>query len=157
MKLKHLPHSIALATALLSAQHACAEGAFLWQDTSLSYLYGSNFQRMNNNAEEQRSQSTFTLENASGWTWGDTFFFLDYIDADNSQARGSNFGNLKVKEKSSFYYMEFSPRGEHLWLSARDDNKVLIIGTERFDPVGEIAAASPSGIFFTSRAARIGF
>ena len=29
MKLKHLPHSIALATALLSAQHACAEGAFL--------------------------------------------------------------------------------------------------------------------------------
>ena len=54
-------------------------------------------------------------------------------------------------------HMEFSPRGEHLWLSARDDNKVLIIGTERFDTVGEIAAASPSGIFFTSRAARIGF
>lgn len=54
-------------------------------------------------------------------------------------------------------HMEFSPRGEHLWLSARDDNKVLIIGTDRFDTVGEIAAASPSGIFFTSRAARIGF
>ena len=54
-------------------------------------------------------------------------------------------------------HMEFSPRGEHLWLSARDDNKVLVIGTERFDTVGEIAAASPSGIFFTSRAARIGF
>lgn len=54
-------------------------------------------------------------------------------------------------------HMEFSPRGEHLWLSARDDNKVLIIGTERFNTVGEIAAESPSGIFFTSRAARIGF
>jgi nucleoside-specific outer membrane channel protein Tsx len=132
MKLKHLPHSIALATALLSAQHACAEGAFLWQDTSLSYLYGSNFQRMNNNAEEQRSQSTFTLENASGWTWGDTFFFLDYIDADNSQARGSNFGNLKVKEKSSFYYMEFSPRVSLSWLTGQD----LSVG-----PIKDVKAA----------------
>ena len=54
-------------------------------------------------------------------------------------------------------HMEFSPRGEHLWLSARDDNKVLVLGTERFDTIGEIAASSPSGIFFTNRAARIGF
>ena len=54
-------------------------------------------------------------------------------------------------------HMEFTPRGEHVWLSARDDNKVLIYDTATFAKVGEFAAQAPSGIFFTSRAQRIGF
>jgi protein NirF len=54
-------------------------------------------------------------------------------------------------------HMEFTPRGEHVWLSARDDNKVLIYDTTTFAKVGEFAAQAPSGIFFTSRAQRIGF
>jgi protein NirF len=54
-------------------------------------------------------------------------------------------------------HMEFAPRGENVWLSARDDNKVVILDTANFAKLGEIAADSPSGIFFTSRAARIGF
>jgi len=54
-------------------------------------------------------------------------------------------------------HMEFTPRGEHVWLSARDDNKVLIYDTESFRKIGEFAADSPSGIFFTSRANRTGF
>ncbi len=54
-------------------------------------------------------------------------------------------------------HMEFAPRGENVWLSARDDNKVLIYDTANFTKLGEIPAMSPSGIFFTSRAARIGF
>ena len=54
-------------------------------------------------------------------------------------------------------HMEFAPRGENVWLSARDDNKVLIYNTENFAKLGEIPAESPSGIFFTSRATRIGF
>ena len=54
-------------------------------------------------------------------------------------------------------HMEFTPRGENVWLSARDDNKVLIYDTTSFARVGEIAADNPSGIFFTTRAARIGF
>lgn len=54
-------------------------------------------------------------------------------------------------------HMEFTPRGENVWLSARDDNKVLIYDTTTFTRVGEIAADNPSGIFFTTRAARIGF
>ena len=54
-------------------------------------------------------------------------------------------------------HMEFTPRGENVWLSARDDNKVLIYDTATFARVGEIAANNPSGIFFTTRAARIGF
>ncbi len=54
-------------------------------------------------------------------------------------------------------HMEFAPRGENVWLSARDDNKVLIYNTENFAKLREIPADSPSGIFFTTRAARIGF
>jgi protein NirF len=54
-------------------------------------------------------------------------------------------------------HMEFAPRGENVWLSARDDNKVLIYDTSTFLRLGEISADSPSGIFFTARAARIGF
>ena len=54
-------------------------------------------------------------------------------------------------------HMEFAPRGEHVWLSARDDHRVVIHDTATFARIGEIAADNPSGIFFTSRAARIGF
>ncbi len=54
-------------------------------------------------------------------------------------------------------HMEFAPRGEHVWLSARDDNKVVIYDTASFTKLAEIAADSPSGIFFTTRAGRIGF
>ena len=54
-------------------------------------------------------------------------------------------------------HMEFTPRGEAVWISARDDNRVLIYDTKTFQPLGSLAADAPSGIFFTSRAARIGF
>ncbi|WP_291993230.1 cytochrome D1 domain-containing protein [Candidatus Accumulibacter sp. ACC003] len=54
-------------------------------------------------------------------------------------------------------HMEFTPRGEHVWLSARDDNKVVIYDTATFSKIGEFAAQAPSGIFFTSRAQRTGF
>lgn len=54
-------------------------------------------------------------------------------------------------------HMEFTPRGEAVWLSARDDNQVLVYDTESFQPKGSFPADSPSGIFFTSRAQRIGF
>ena len=54
-------------------------------------------------------------------------------------------------------HMEFTPRGEHVWISARDDNRVLIYDTATFEKIGEFAAQAPSGIFFTSRANRTGF
>lgn len=54
-------------------------------------------------------------------------------------------------------HMEFTPRGEEVWLSARDDNRVVVYDTRTRKQVAQFAAASPSGIFFTSRAARVGF
>ncbi len=54
-------------------------------------------------------------------------------------------------------HLEFTPKGEQVWISARDDNRVLIYDTQTLKPLAELPAASPSGIFFSSRAARIGF
>lgn len=54
-------------------------------------------------------------------------------------------------------HLEFTPRGEQVWISARDDDKVVVYDTATFAPVATLAAKSPSGIFFTSRANRLGF
>ncbi|HQW20618.1 MAG TPA: cytochrome D1 domain-containing protein [Rhodocyclaceae bacterium] len=54
-------------------------------------------------------------------------------------------------------HLEFTPRGEAVWISARDDNKVGIYDTASFARIGEIPVNAPSGIFFTSRAAKVGF
>ena len=54
-------------------------------------------------------------------------------------------------------HMEFTPRGEAVWISARDDNRVVVYDTASFARLAELPAQNPSGIFFTSRAARIGF
>jgi protein NirF len=54
-------------------------------------------------------------------------------------------------------HMEFTPRGEDVWISARDDNRVMVYDTATFASWRRsLPARIPSGIFFTSRAARIG-
>jgi protein NirF len=54
-------------------------------------------------------------------------------------------------------HLEFTPRGEQVWVSARDSDKVVVYDTETLRPLTEIPADKPSGIFFTARANRIGF
>lgn len=54
-------------------------------------------------------------------------------------------------------HMEFTPRGEAVWISARDDNRVVVYDTSNFAVRKELPAQAPSGIFFSNRAARIGF
>ena len=54
-------------------------------------------------------------------------------------------------------HMEFLSKGYEVWMSARDDNKVVIYDTATKQQVGGFESASPSGIFFTTRAARTGF
>lgn len=53
-------------------------------------------------------------------------------------------------------HMEFTPRGEQVWLSVRDDDRVDVYDTESFKRIASIPAVKPSGIFFTYRAHRIG-
>ncbi len=54
-------------------------------------------------------------------------------------------------------HLEFTPRGEAVWISSRDENRVSIYDTASLERVGTLPATAPSGVFFTSRAARIGF
>lgn len=54
-------------------------------------------------------------------------------------------------------HLEFTSRGEAVWVSSRDDNKVVVYDTETLEPLTELPASSPSGIFFTHRSGRIGF
>jgi protein NirF len=61
-----------------------------------------------------------------------------------------------MKPGKAILHMEFTPRGESVWMSARDDDRVLIYDTATFARTSELQADKPSGIFFTSRANRIG-
>ncbi|MBO9356429.1 protein nirF [Bordetella petrii] len=49
-------------------------------------------------------------------------------------------------------HMEFTARGDQLWISVRDGAEVQIWDPYRIEIVGRLPAPSPSGIFFTSRA-----
>ncbi len=53
-------------------------------------------------------------------------------------------------------HLEFTPRGEAVWISSRDDHRVSIIDTQSFATLATLDVDAPSGIFFTSRAARLG-
>lgn len=53
-------------------------------------------------------------------------------------------------------HMEFTPRGEEVWVSARDSNRVTVYNTGTLEPVATLSAEKPSGIFFTSRAHALG-
>lgn len=54
-------------------------------------------------------------------------------------------------------HLEFTPRGEAVWISSRDANRVSVIDTASFATLATLLVDSPSGIFFSSRAARLGF
>lgn len=53
-------------------------------------------------------------------------------------------------------HLEFTPRGEHVWLSVRDENRVDVYDTRTLERVASLPIETPSGIFFTARAHRIG-
>lgn len=61
-----------------------------------------------------------------------------------------------LKPGKAVLHMEFTPRGEHVWISARDAGKVTIYDTASFNALKSLPMAKPSGIFFTNRAHRIG-
>jgi protein NirF len=53
-------------------------------------------------------------------------------------------------------HLEFTPRGEQVWLSVRDADRVEVYDTRSFERLATIAADKPSGIFLTARANKIG-
>jgi protein NirF len=61
-----------------------------------------------------------------------------------------------LKPGKAVLHLEFTPRGEAVWLSVRDEDRVEVYDTETFARVAHFATAKPSGIFFAARANRIG-
>jgi protein NirF len=53
-------------------------------------------------------------------------------------------------------HMEFTPRGEQVWVALRDDNQVVVYDTATLQEVSRLPVQKPNGIFFTSRAHKIG-
>ncbi|CAK0763106.1 Protein NirF [Gammaproteobacteria bacterium] len=54
-------------------------------------------------------------------------------------------------------HLEFTPKGEQVWVSVRDEDRVEVYDTATFARLATLPADKPSGIFFTVRAGRIGF
>ncbi|OOG25724.1 protein nirF [Thioalkalivibrio denitrificans] len=75
---------------------------------------------------------------------------LQVIDVDTLEIKAS------LKPGPAVLHMEFTPRGEHIWVSVRDANEVHIYDSYSLEKLGQLPVESPSGIFLTARAHRIG-
>ncbi|MCP4284728.1 MAG: protein nirF [Gammaproteobacteria bacterium] len=61
-----------------------------------------------------------------------------------------------LKTGKGALHMEFSPRGEEVWISVRDKDEVQVYDTGSLELIHQLAVDKPSGIFFTSRAHKTG-
>ena len=86
--------------------------------------------------------------------------WVNYAYPRNDTVQVIDTESLKIvktlKPGKAVLHMEFTPRGEHVWISARDAGKVTVYDTDSFKALTSITMEKPSGIFFTNRAHRIG-
>lgn len=61
-----------------------------------------------------------------------------------------------LKPGKAVLHMEFSPRGEQLWLSVRDEDRIEVYHSASRERLAQLPARKPSGIFMTARAHKIG-
>lgn len=100
-------------------------------------------------------QPVFVIARPDGRQLWVNFAFPDYdkvqvIDVEQRQIIKT------LQPGKAVLHMEFTPRGEHVWLSVRDANRVEIYDTRTHKKRIELPANAPSGIFFTPRAHRFG-
>jgi len=62
----------------------------------------------------------------------------------------------EFKPGKAVLHLEFTPRGEQVWVSVRDADRVDVYDTRTFKRIQTLPAHKPSGIFLTARANRIG-
>lgn len=103
-----------------------------------------------------RGQPVFVMARPDGRQIWVNFAFPDNAKVDVIDTLSGQVAQ-QLQPGKGILHMEFTPRGEQVWLSARDDHKVVIYDTARLEKISELPAESPSGIFFTHRAHRIGF
>ncbi|MFK5984219.1 MAG: cytochrome D1 domain-containing protein [Pseudomonadota bacterium] len=86
--------------------------------------------------------------------------WVNFAFPDNNTLQVIDSKTLKIIKEftpgKGILHMEFTPRGEHVWVSVRDKDQVIIYDTNTLKEIRRIDAQKPSGIFFSVRAAKIG-
>ena len=86
--------------------------------------------------------------------------WVNYAFPDNANLQVIDVKTLSLIKSlnpgKAVLHMEFTPRGENIWVSARDDNRVVVYDTSSFKELVRLPANKPSGIFFSSRAHKLG-
>jgi len=86
--------------------------------------------------------------------------WVNFAFPDNNQLQIIDVKDLSLRKTLSpgkaVLHMEFTPRGEEVWVAVRDDNQLVVYDTETLQEVTRLPANKPNGIFFSSRAHKIG-
>lgn len=86
--------------------------------------------------------------------------WVNFAFPDNQQLQIIDVKDLAVKKNlkpgKAVLHLEFTPRGEQVWVAVRDDDKVVVYDTESFAEIARLPADKPSGVFFSNRANKIG-
>jgi len=86
--------------------------------------------------------------------------WVNFAFPDNDTVQVIDVPTLRIvktlKLGPAVLHMEFTPRGERVWISVRDEDRVAVYDTESLSQIKTLPADKPSGIFFTSRAHKIG-
>jgi len=86
--------------------------------------------------------------------------WVNFAFPDNDTVQVIDSETLKIiktlKTGKGTLHMEFTPRGEEVWISVRDKDEIQVYDTETLEQTHRLPAQKPSGIFFTDRAHRIG-
>ena len=86
--------------------------------------------------------------------------WVNFAHPKNDAVQVINLQSMKIvnafKPGKAVLHMEFTPRGENVWVSIRDADRVDIYDTRTYKRIGSLKVEKPSGIFFTNRAGRIG-
>ena len=86
--------------------------------------------------------------------------WVNFAHPDNGQVQVVDVPTRKVvatlQPGRAVLHIEFTPRGDQAWISARDDDAVLVYDSATMALRTSLPVRKPSGIFFTARANRIG-
>ena len=86
--------------------------------------------------------------------------WVNFAFPDNDTIQIIDSETLKIiktlKPGKGTLHMEFTPRGEEVWISVRDKDEIQIYDTESLTLKARFKAVKPSGIFFTNRAHQTG-
>ncbi len=86
--------------------------------------------------------------------------WVNFSVPDNDTIQVIDTESLKLvntlKPGKGVLHMEFTPRGEHVWMSVRDLDELQVYDTASGEKLETLPALKPSGIFFTARAHKTG-